>query len=84
MKHFLFRVDRQSKAHAYGTVTLWRIVRNVPVLLGKREFNYEDNHQAAFLTAEKLKALPKRCFEQSPHNSCHIHMYSPEYTFHEV
>lgn len=87
MKHFLFRVDRQPKAHAYGTVRLWKIVKNAPVYLGKQDFNYQDNLQAPFGLAEKLKALPKRCFVENPRTGGYLHHPNPlrtDYQFHEV
>lgn len=63
MKHFIYTVKRRPKDHAYGVVTLYRVIRNRPKRVGTYDFHFEDDAQAALNCAAKYKCLPRKYFE---------------------
>ena len=80
MKHFIYEIaiiNRDRSGNVYQRVRVWRIVKNRIVFLGKENFSYKDDFQAAFELLETLKALPRRAFVRSPQTNCHT--YGSEY-----
>ena len=80
MKHFIYKIEtikRDRSGNVYQRVTVWRIVKNQLVFLGKEDFTYKGDFQAAFELLETLKALPRKAFIRSPQTNCHT--YGSEY-----
>ena len=80
MKHFIYTIHKKwprNQGYADCTVRLYVIKRGEPVFLKERPYNHEDDFQAAYITAEQCKALPRKYFERHPlSNSCVWHSLS--------
>lgn len=76
MKHFVYKIETlrgDRNGNRYQCVHVWRIVRGRLILLGKEDFTFKGDFQAAFELIEKLKALPKKVFVRSEATNCHTY-----------
>lgn len=76
MRHFIFTYSENTrKAHCERTVTLHRLVRNKPILVGRATEIFMGKEQIVMQLCERYKALPKAAFER--HEVSHM----PKHTF---
>lgn len=69
-KHFLYTIAesrRDRNGNSTRQIRLYRVVRGMPVFLGRYNYTFESDAQACYNAMEALNVLPKKVWAECMH-----------------